>query len=372
MNIYIHIPFCKRKCLYCDFYSVGHKLADWPRFTTALINEFNQKISKPNISSLITNTYSIYLGGGTPSLIPTEELQTISSHIIDRLGSPLEFTIEINPDDVIPDMVNAWKNAGINRISMGVQSLVDEELTLMGRRHDAFTAIKAFDVLNKDFSNISLDIMFGLPNQSINSLDYTIQCFLEMHPAHISAYSLMYEERTALTRLRDDGKIKELDDISTIDMFNLISHRLKEAGYIHYEISNYALPGFKSHHNSDYWNGTPYLGIGPGAHSYDGNRIRSYNKPDIDTYISKGPVVSQELLTDTELAEEMIMTRLRTNEGVNMDEYRMKFGTSEYKRLMKSAEIEIAAGRLHISNENHLKLTPESIMISDQIISSLF
>ena len=390
-GLYIHIPFCRRRCLYCDFFTVGERLADWPVYVDAILAE-------ARFRRVPVNEYTLYIGGGTPSLMPPEEFNRLANGIQQLYGTPVEFTIEVNPDDVTPQLARVWKQAGVSRVSMGVQSLVDDELKAIGRRHDSATAINAYQILRSQFENISLDLMFGLPGQSLDSFDCSINGVLELRPEHISAYSLMYEERSALTKLRDMGRIEETDEDDSCAMFELLSHRLKEAGYEQYEISNYALGSEnRSRHNSLYWAGAPYIGLGPGAHGYDGQRLRTHNVQDIKHYIdfwnsSQGQVnvpepsqgqanvpehVAQtEILTDSDLREEMVMTRLRTREGLDLAEFKSKFGALCYEALLKSAFPHLRAGKLEILSDepegHYLALTHKGIFISDDIISSLF
>ena len=371
LGIYIHFPFCRRKCLYCDFYSVGDRLADWKLFVSAIENEFQAKRIPTDC------IVSIYMGGGTPSLAPVWVIKRFREMITCPVG---EFTIEVNPDDVTEEKARGWKEAGVNRVSMGVQSLNDDELKIIGRRHSASDASRAYSILKKYFSNISLDLIFGLPAQSIGSLSHTIDRFIEMRPQHISAYSLMYEERSALTRLRDNGKIKETPEEDSVEMFKMITAKLCNAGYERYEISNYALPGFRSHHNSNYWRGVPYIGLGPSAHSYDGKRERRYNRADLSLYIknrtgvkSDGGIVDVEIehLTDDELREEMIMTRLRTCEGLDLREYQNRFGEKARLILEQKGARYITSGDLIYSGDS-IMLSESGVMISDEIITDLF
>lgn len=389
-GVYVHIPFCRRKCLYCDFYSLGERLADWPRFIDAITREASIRIQSAEFLSH-ESPLTLYIGGGTPSLIPPDDFQNLSSSLLRIIGNPMEFTLEVNPDDVNPEKVATWHKAGVNRISMGVQSLVDSELLAVGRRQSSLDAENAFRMLRKAFSNISLDLMFGLPGQSVKSLGRSLDGILDLEPEHISVYSLMYEERTALTRLRESGKIPEIPEEDSEAMFYLVNRILGKAGYERYEISNYSKPGFRSHHNSSYWNGSPYIGLGPAAHSYDGFRTRSANMPDIKSYLEyygrenasiaglKESIIKQtenirslEILSDTELREEMIMTRLRTAEGLSIPEFSNRFGPMATHYLLESAEKWISIGSLVISSDKFLSLTDKGIMISDEIISSLF
>ena len=377
-GIYIHFPFCRRKCIYCDFYSVGERLADWEAFARAVENEFSA-------SSLPSEVFpSLYMGGGTPSLAPAELISRFRKMIPVEVG---EFTIEVNPDDVTEEKARAWREAGVNRVSMGVQTLNDDELKAIGRRHTADQAEKAYSILRKYFSNISLDLIFGLPGQTLSSLSATLDRFIEMRPEHISAYSLMYEERTALTRMRDSGKVEEIPDEDSVEMFRLVTSKLKEAGYERYEISNYALPGYRSHHNSNYWKGIPYIGLGPSAHSYDGDRTRRYNLPDLALYIKeygrnikedredikkyRKNIEDNEILSEEELREEMIMTRLRMIEGLDLLEFENRFGKEERISLEKRAKPFFSSGDL-IYMHDHIALSESGVMISDEIISELF
>lgn len=388
-GIYIHFPFCRRKCIYCDFYSVGERLADWEAFARAVENEFSAL-------SLPSEVFpSLYMGGGTPSLAPAELISRFRRMIPVEVG---EFTIEVNPDDVTEEKARAWREAGVNRVSMGVQTLNDDELKAIGRRHTADQAEKAYYILRKYFSNISLDLIFGLPGQTLSSLSATLDRFIEMRPEHISAYSLMYEERTALTRMRDSGKLEEIPDEDSVEMFRLVTSKLKEAGYERYEISNYALTGYRSHHNSNYWKGIPYIGLGPSAHSYDGDRTRRYNLPDLSLYIKEygdskdenlklshrtmpmhfceneeaaSSALEYENLSEEELREEMIMTRLRMIEGLDLLEFEDRFGKEERISLEKRAKPFLSSGDL-IYMHDHMALSESGVMISDEIISELF
>lgn len=396
-GIYVHIPYCARRCLYCDFYTEGVIRADWPAYVSALLAELRQRLDGPEGDTLRdADRYTLYIGGGTPSLIPLAEFRRLADGILGMTErKPSEFTIEVNPDDVSREKAEAWRAAGIDRVSMGVQSLIDSELKFIGRRHDAATAIQAYGMLRPLFDNISLDLMFGLPGQTMDSLRQTLDGLMRMHPEHISAYSLMYEERTALTRLRDSGKIQEADETLSVDMFRAICDTLEQNGYIHYEISNWAMPGSESQHNSAYWQGVPYLGLGAGAHSYDGHRTRRSNLPDAPLYVSSLSYLSQssqisqsshssqssqsshsshyttEHLDSEALREEMIMTRLRTRQGLDLAEFAEKFGQSALDSLMRRAAPIIARGLLS-DDHRHLSLTRDGVMLSDDIITDLF
>lgn len=387
-GIYVHIPYCARRCLYCDFYTEGVIRADWPAYVSALLAELRQRLDGPEGDILRdADRYTLYIGGGTPSLIPLAEFRRLADGIIGMTGcKPTEFTIEVNPDDVKREKAEAWRAAGVDRISMGVQSLIDSELKFIWRRHDAATAIQAYGILRPLFDNICLDLMFGLPGQTMDSLRHTLTGLMQMRPEHISAYSLMYEERTALTRLRDSGRIQEANETLSVDMFRAICDTLQHNGYVHYEISNWALPGRESQHNSAYWQGLPYLGLGAGAHSYDGLHTRRSNLPDARLYTSilsgsgdrhnnydsyNSSYYTTERLDDEALREEMIMTRLRTRSGIDLDEFARRFGQKALDSLIRRAAPIIARGLLS-DDRGHLSLTRDGVMLSDDIITDLF
>lgn len=373
-GVYIHIPFCARKCVYCDFYSVGARLADWPRLVSALLDEARVRV--PELTGAGPKCDTLYIGGGTPSLLPPGEFGRLAAGVLSLTGPVSEFTVEVNPDDVTGELADAWRGAGVDRVSMGVQSLVDDELRAIGRRHDSRRAREAYDTLRRRFGNVSLDLMFGLPGQTRRSLRESVAGVIDMRPEHVSVYSLMYEERTALTRMRDSGRIDETPEEESAAMFADITEMLDAAGYEQYEISNYSLPGFRSRHNSAYWSGEPYVGLGPAAHSYDGLRTRRANAPDVRAYISRwldggGDAVTVETLTDDELREEMIMTRLRTRGGIPLEEFRRRFGAVAFRSLLSASRRWVAAGLME-ERDGTLALSRRGVMVSDEIIVSLF
>lgn len=377
MGIYIHIPFCSRKCIYCDFYSVGCRNADWKRYGDVLFREMQCR--RDEVAG--KKEFTLYIGGGTPSLMPAGVLESTLERIRDVVETEngnveyIETTIEVNPDDVTLDKARSWRGCGIDRISMGVQSLNDNELRFIGRRHDAKTALNAYGILRQCFDNVSLDMMFGLPGQTLASLSETLDGFLHMKPEHISAYSLTYEERTALTRMRDSGKISEADENLSVGMFRMVNECLRGAGYFRYEISNYSLPGYESRHNSSYWKGIPYIGLGPSAHSYDGRCDRRWNIPDLDVYLTgvenSKCYHDKELLTQDELKEEFIMTGLRVAEGIDLDLFASRFGEDARNMIVRKAGGGLQSELCEIK-DGFLRLTDNGVMLSDEIIVDLF
>lgn len=381
--LYIHIPYCEGKCLYCDFYSGGNP--QWKIYVQALISELSERIGE-----IGTHLSSIYIGGGTPSLMPANDFEYLISEIKLELrkagvtmNRDLEFTLEVNPEDIDEKHILSWLESGVNRISVGVQSFIDEELCIIKRRHTARKAQESVELLKKYFTNISLDIIYGLPLQTSDSLKQTLKDILHLKPSHISAYSLTYEPGTPLYLLRERGKISEAPEESYIEFGEIVDRTLEEAGFIHYEISNYSLPGMHSRHNSGYWEGKPYLGLGPSAHSYDGKRKRKFNPQDVYGYIkrygnckSEGdiknqiPFFEEEILSDEELREEFIMVSLRTQKGLSLDYYETKFGERELKKLIKKSKKWEKVGDLEL-RESNLCLTKKGMNIADLIILEL-
>lgn len=365
--LYFHIPFCKGKCIYCDFYSGGNP--DWNKYLKALASELSERTDELRGDCLS----SIYFGGGTPSLIPTalfKDFMRDTFDTLDKADIPLakdiEFTIEVNPEDVGPETVEAWKEAGVNRVSMGVQSLVDDELRLLRRRHDAERAIKAATLLRENFSNLSLDLIYGIPGQSHKSLELSLAGLLSLSPDHISAYALTFEEGTALDVLRQRGSVAEPSEDIYLELGSLVAQRLEEAGYERYEISNYARPGFRSRHNSGYWSGRPYVGLGPSASSFDGKSHRRTNKADVKGYMDGRRDFEEEFLSREERLEEIVMVGLRNREGVDLS----LFTRPERETILKKASTWLQKGDL-VAREARLALARHAIPLSDFIILDL-
>lgn len=292
-----------------------------------------------------------------------------------------EFTIEVNPDDLTAEMLEVWKRGGVNRLSIGIQSFNDKVLSAIGRRHDGITAEAAYRLARNYFDNISVDLMFGLPGQTMEMWIEDVEKAVSLHPQHISAYSLMYEPGTAITSLRDNGRIDEIPEDMSRKMFAHLTERLRSSGYEHYEISNYAVPGYRSRHNSSYWHQTPYLGIGPSAHSYDGDRHRKANSADLRGYLhhwaslntdsySRPYEVEEEWLTKDELREEYVMTRLRTREGIPLDDFASRFGENERVSLINKSKKMLDDNLLEL-HDGHLAFVESAIMMSDSIILAL-
>ncbi len=372
-GLYIHVAYCRSKCIYCDFFSAGDRIADWHGYVDAICSEF-----KDRIKEMACPLRTIYIGGGTPSLMPGSEFRRLVDALRPYLTNVEEFTIEVNPDDVCEESLELWKSLGVNRISMGVQSFNDKILKTLGRRHDALTSKRAYQLARQYFDNISIDLMFGLPGQTFEMWKEDLQKAIGMRPEHVSAYSLMYEEGTALTVMRDKGRVNEAPEELSEKMFLLLTDELKKAGYEHYETSNFSLPGFRSIHNSSYWQQMPYLGLGPSAHSYDGRNTRKANRADLRGYLTywnsnhaekrkSVPFYETEILTREELLEEYVMTRMRMSDGIPLEDFRFRFGDRAYKSLIARCQPLIDRGCL-LYDKNHIAIKESEILISDSII----
>lgn len=381
-GLYIHVPFCRKKCFYCDFYSVGSSRADFSNYVNSLVTELSLRNKE-----LPEKINTLYFGGGTPSLIPAKDfimlvsnLERIIPDCWNREGDLLrfigEFTIEVNPEDVSEDACSIWKQWGVNRVSMGVQSFRDDELQRIGRHHSAKKAIEAIETLKKYFDNISIDLIFGLPGQSLHDWEKNLMQAVASGVQHISLYSLMFEDGTPMTILRNRGKIRECEEEVSVEMFRKAQEVFEKTGFKRYEISNYSLPGFESRHNSSYWEGSPYLGLGPGAHSYDGNRVRRMNPCALKDYMMhyqsgvKDFFYQEEHLSDTELKEEYILTRMRTVEGIEMADYAARFGEEAAKMLERRARAGTIAELVNLE-DGQIKLSSDGVMVSDRVILKL-
>lgn len=361
-GIYVHIPFCTAKCAYCDFFSVP-RLQLVENVVRAIGREW--MLRKPEIERPET----LYIGGGTPSLLSSESFTTLTEQLP---ALPLtEFTVEVNPDDVVADKAGAWLQAGVNRISMGVQSFCDDELNAVGRRHSAATAINAYRFLrNIGFNNLSLDLIYGLPGQTLRSWKYSVDTLLDLRPEHISAYLLSVEPGTRLFARKSVGKFTETDDDTVQQMYTYLCNATERAGYQHYEISNFALPGKRAVHNSSYWAFKPYVGLGPAAHSYGSDGLRRINPSNINAYLSAiesgQTAYTVEEETDTDRINDRIMVALRTSEGLDLS----TLPPSVQDTLMASLR-HIPPGYIIRGNDN-IRIPENRFLVSDAIIRELF
>ena len=366
-SIYLHIPFCLSRCIYCDFYSTTLGQKFMLSYAQALEREMH--LRKNYIEP--SRVHSVYIGGGTPSLLPTDIMKELFAAIKRNftLIPDAEVTIEANPDDVTPIWLKGLTDTPINRISIGAQTFNDNLLKFLGRRHNAQQTIDAVKTCKEaGISNISLDLIYGLPGQTMEDWHNDVKNALSLGITHLSAYVLSYEEGTRLDTMLKRRLIEDTDEELSRQMYNHLLTATEEAGFLHYEISNFALPGYHSRHNSGYWQGVAYLGLGAGAHSYNGFRSRRANLPDIKAYISATEDVPHEVeeLGAEELYNEFIMTRLRTCRGIPLSE----LSTENRLYCLSLAAPHLEHKLLCIKND-HLCLTKEGIFTSNDIISDL-
>lgn len=370
-GIYLHIPFCKKRCIYCDFFSTTRK-EQKTAYIRALCHELTDRKNYLKGEPIET----IYLGGGTPSQLAKEDFEAIFSHIykVYKVTPNAEITLEANPDDLTSEYISMLRTFPFNRISMGIQTFQETTLKQLQRRHTADQAIRAFQgCRTAGFQNISIDLMYGLPGETLTSWKKDLKQALSLHPEHISAYHLIYEEGTPLWKLREQHKVEEADEDLSVSLFGTLIDELTTAGYEHYEISNFCRPGKYSRHNTSYWRGIPYLGCGPSAHSFNGT-TREWNVSSIDLYI-KGIEGNQrdfetENLDQTTRYNEFIITTIRTIWGTPIEKLKQEFGNElwEYCRKMSAPYLENGKMEVH---EGALRLTREGIFISDSIMSDL-
>ena len=361
-GIYIHIPFCIRKCPYCDFYSFKADETEKDSYLKAVLlclSKWKEKIS----DSIDT----VYFGGGTPSVFGSERISQVLSFIKCNysLTDDAEITVECNPSSVSAEFFSEIKGAGVNRISMGMQSAVDKERLTLGRLSDT-NQVKNAVVMAKEsgIDNISLDIMLGVPYQTMESLDESIDFLLSLDIPHISAYMLKVEEGTPFEKMVDSLPIADEDKVA--EMYLHTSKRLSSAGYKHYEISNFAKEGKESRHNNRYWKGENYIGIGPSAHSFfDGKRF--YYSRSFDEFIGGAEPIDDGLGGDS---EEYIMLRLRLKEGLNFEQYQKKFGKKIEENKIENMKKYVKAGLAVIDDEG-IRLTPEGFLLSNTIIAEM-
>ena len=370
IGIYIHIPFCRSRCIYCGFYSTT-SLELRQRYVETVVKEIG-------IRSQETGVRSIYLGGGTPSQLTIPQLQQIfdAIYIYNKVEKDAEVTIEVNPDDVTETFAEGLATLPVNRVSMGAQTFDDVRLKFLHRRHTSSQVRKAVSLLRSaGISNISVDLMYGFPNETISDWEGDIDAAIALDVEHLSAYCLTIEEETELWRWLSQKKGNPSCEILPDEeleraMYEMLIDKSEAAGFEHYEISNFAKPGFYSRHNSSYWDGTPYLGIGAAAHSYDGN-TRSWNIADIHQYIEgmengKRIFESETLDADTRY-NDMVTVALRTREGLDL-----KRLSEDYRNYcLRNAQRFLDDGQLQVTQAQTLTLTRKGLFVSDMIMSEL-
>ncbi len=370
-GIYLHIPFCKRRCIYCDFFSTTQG-GQTDRYIETLCSELEQRKEYLEGEDIET----IYLGGGTPSQLQEKHFERIFStlYIYYHVRPDAEITLEANPDDLNKEYVTMLRHFPFNRLSMGIQTFNDTTLRLLHRRHTAQQAIDAFERCRQaGFANISIDLMYGLPGETLASWKADLEQAIALHPEHISAYHLIYEEGTPLWKLREEHRVSEIDEDLSVSLFSELIHTLKTAGYEHYEISNFCLPGKHSRHNSSYWIGKKYLGCGASAHSYNGIS-RQWNIASLEKYMTgiehRKPDYEIEKLDLYTRYNDFVITSLRTQWGMSLTKLKTDFGEKLYDYCIQLATPHLQQHTLQQAN-GLLKFTEQGIFISDGIMSDL-
>ncbi|WP_036876684.1 radical SAM family heme chaperone HemW [Xylanibacter oryzae] len=371
-GLYIHIPFCTSRCIYCGFYSTTlSEMKD--KYVDAICKEI--KLRKDYLIDEKIDT--IYLGGGTPSTLSAEQLEKIFYCIYNDVYNgckPFETTIECNPDDVTEMFADTISRLPVNRISMGAQTFCDKRLRFLRRRHcanDVGIAVKRLRQIG--IRNISIDLIYGFPNETLEDWQKDISEAIRLGIEHISAYSLMIEEGTPLYDMMESGKISEINEELSRKMYETLIDRMENAGFEHYEISNFAKEGKRSKHNSCYWNSTHYIGIGAAAHSYNGNS-RQWNVSDINEYIKNIEVgtipADKEILDFSTRYDDLITTALRTKDGINLNKLVKEFGI-EYRDFLIDNAKQYTDRNLMIIDDNNIRISREGLFISDAIMRDL-
>ena len=368
-GIYIHIPFCRKRCHYCDFFK-STDLTRKSRLLPALEEELRARSSEFGQELVET----IYLGGGTPSVLQIDELKSLLNIIATfyQVSPEAEITMEANPDDLSQAKLTVLREAGFNRLSMGVQSFSEPDLKLMNRRHGVMQAVQSVRwAKSAGFSNLSIDLIYGLPNQNLEEWERNVRIAVELDVQHISAYHLTYHEGTVFYDRLKEGILKELPDELSFQQFEMLIKILTEAGFEHYEISNFCKPGLYSKHNSSYWKNRKYLGIGPSAHSFD-LISRRWNVSSIEEYIegvgNGKSYWESEILTEQDRYNDFIITGLRTTWGISETDVRSNF-SENYATHFQEMKKKYVETDLLLPNSDNISLTRSGMFVSDQIMA---
>lgn len=367
MMLYIHIPFCASKCAYCDFYSRPMTKMTWAKeYIDVILKEW--RLRQHEVQGPVT---TLYLGGGTPSIMPRQELERLFAAL--PLTDAVEITMEANPEQIDQDFMKWIESTPVNRLSIGIQSFDDRQLSIVGRRHNADRARQAIEAIKASaICNYSLDLIYGLPGQNLESWKQNLDEMMTFRPPHLSCYMLSYEQGTRLDALRIAGKITPTDDDELAEMYEVLCETARNNGYDHYEISNFALPGFRAIHNTNYWLDRPYVGLGASAHSFDG-KLRRVNPADLKTYLAMTdrPVYMTEEENDVSRHNDLILTSLRISDGLSLSSYMARFGKTYSSQLLKSAQKYIDCGKMIIA-DGRLRITEKGWLVSDSIMLDLF
>jgi oxygen-independent coproporphyrinogen-3 oxidase len=371
-GIYVHIPFCRQACHYCNFHFTV-SLTRKNELIAALLKEID--IQRNYLQNEVVET--IYFGGGTPSLLAVKDLQSLIANIKNTypVSPQAEITLETNPDDIAEDKLIAWRDTGVNRLSIGIQSFADKDLEWMNRAHTAEQAVKCLGLAVQYFDNITTDLIYGTPRLTNETWKQNVQKILSFNIPHISCYALTVEPKTSLQKLIRQGIAEDINPGKQSEQFMLLMQWLEEFGYEHYEISNFAKPGFRSLHNSSYWQGKNYLGLGPSAHSFNGTS-RQWNIANNKVYIhslSENLLPFEiEILTMDQQLNEYIMTSLRTMEGLNLQVVEERFGQKSKAILLSGIKKYMLNGKMTESANGTLVLTKEGKLFADGIAADLF
>ena len=369
-GLYIHIPFCKQACHYCDFH-FSTSLKKKKELVNALCTEL--LLRKNELDGIVE---TIYFGGGTPSLLSSEELQQIfeTIYLNFKVSENPEITLEANPDDLSKQQIHKFTNLQINRLSIGIQSFFEEDLKLMNRAHNASEALESITEAKQYFENISIDLIYGIPGMNNERWKKNLEIALNLDIPHLSCYALTIEPKTALKKFIEKGIVPPLDEEAAKQHYEILLSETEKAGLENYEFSNFGKPGFHSRNNTAYWEGVPYLGIGPSAHSYDGKR-RSWNVANNSKYIKSiedGILPSEmEILSKEDKYNEYIMTGLRTKKGVSLEKVERDFGKNYLEYLLKQAGSPVENNLLILENGT-LKISKKGKFLSDGIAADLF
>ena len=370
-GIYIHIPFCKKACHYCNF----HFSTSTNGIENMLLAIEKEILLRKDLHHSTINT--VYFGGGTPSLIPIPLLNQLLDNIRSKfnLVNDAEITLEANPDDINKTNAHAWREAGINRFSIGIQSFFEKDLEWMNRAHNAAQSITCIETIqDAGFDNFSIDLIYGSPGQTIEDWNKNIDIAFSFNIPHLSCYALTVEENTALHKMIANKKKEDVDSDNQALFFETLMARAKEAGYSHYEISNFAIPGMESKHNSSYWDGTPYWGYGPSAHSFDGEKRRwniSHNIDYVKSIENNQIPYEEETLDEIDRLNEYIMTSLRRKNGIEKSYILNHWGNQRLNKIDSEISPFIVSGKV-LNTETHYALNDEGKFFADGIAASLF
>ena len=376
-GIYIHIPFCKSKCAYCNFFSLvsEKKIVEYVDALKKELIARNQYLGNEKVRT-------IYFGGGTPSLLPTkyiDEILKITNDNFDLIPNP-EITLEANPDTIDKEQLFELKSLGVNRISVGIQSFHDDDLKYLDRRHDSRHALQIIDDLKcVGFEKLTLDLIYGIPTLTEEKWNKNLDIFFSTGISHLSAYALTIEPKTILGQRIEKGDLQDVSEDETVRHYNILVERTKENGFEHYEISNFAKPGCRSQHNSIYWNDEKYLGLGPSAHSYDGNS-RQWNISNLTKYIQLVNTdadtdiecyYEKEILSKEDKFNEYVMTSLRTSWGCDVEKISAKYGSYYSEHFLKNVKKYLTSGMMLMKDSKFI-LTDEGMLFADGIAAELF